>query len=427
MPPPGMEETVDGRKIICDGLVCSIAQALSRKADVSDIVSAVAREYDNEEITNSWKNYFGVFKDVMCKDRKKPIIDIARTEMRLCISDIVNHLNSFEKEDDLSFLVMPWMTKINPLENDGEIVARTIVEANSGHVEQKIDAMEKRIDMKNKAFFESLQCEMRTLIAGINSSASNPSFASVAARAMGPPPPPGPSQDRGRTGRDLDHARVQGFSRDRSSSASKRARVDDEADIHRQGHAHARGGGGLYAGVQVDGGRDRLSNRSQSRSKKYVVGTLSTNQRQDRKMKSPPADIFIYGVHPDTTEEDIINDLKESDINIEARDIVKKSKPEAALNSYKISVKAEDLQRALDPSIWPLRVKVREYIYYGRRTPRNQGQGQQDQGLVGAAGGQRQVDGQHRHRAADQNVWNGVPTYSRFDAFNSAGGSSDQP
>ena len=199
MPPPGMEETVDGRKIICDGLVCSIAQALSRKADVSDIVSAVAREYDNEEITNSWKNYFRVFKDVMCKDRKKPIIDIARTEMRLCISDIVNHLNSFEKEDDLSFLVMPWMTKINPLENDGEIVARTILEANSGHVEQKIDAMEKRIDMKNKAFFESLQCEMRTLIAGINSSASNPSFATVAARAMGPPPPPGPSQDRGRT------------------------------------------------------------------------------------------------------------------------------------------------------------------------------------------------------------------------------------
>ena len=95
-------------------------------------------------------------------------------------------------------------------------------------------------------------------------------------------------------------------------------------------------------------------------------------------------------------------------------------------NKYKISVKAEDLQRALDPSIWPLRVKVREYIYYSRRTPRNQEQGH-GQGLQGAAGGQQQVDGKHSHRAADHTVWNGVPTYSRFDAFNSAGGSSDQP
>ena len=84
--PPGMEGTVGGREIICDGLVCSIARALSRKADVNDIVTAVAREYGKEEINESWKNYFRVFKDVMCKDRKKPIIDIARTEIRLCIS-----------------------------------------------------------------------------------------------------------------------------------------------------------------------------------------------------------------------------------------------------------------------------------------------------------------------------------------------------
>ena len=279
--------------------------------------------------------------------------------------------------------------------------------------------------MKNKAFFESLQSEMRTLIAGINPKASNPSFASVASRAaMGPPPPPGPPQDRGRLGRDLDHVRVQGqgFNRERSSSASKRARVDDEADVHRQEHGR---GGGPHAGGQLNADQGRPQNRSQSRTRKYVVGTLSTNQRQDRKMKSPPADVFIYGVHPDTTE-DIVNDLKESDIIIEAKDIIKKSKPEAALNSYKISVKAEDLQRALDPSIWPLRVKVREYIYYSRRTPRNQEQGH-GQGLQGAAGGQQQVDGKHRHRAADHTVWNGVPTYSRFDAFNSAGGSSDQP
>ena len=116
------------------------------------------------------------------------------------------------------------------------------------------------------------------------------------------------------------------------------------------------------------------NNRSQSRTIKYLVGTLNTKEAAGRKMKSPPGDIFIYGVHPDTTEEDIVNDLKESDIIIETKDVVKKSRPDSGLNSYKISVKAEDLQRALDPSIWPMRVKVREYIYYARKSPNFSGQ-----------------------------------------------------
>ena len=46
---------------------------------------------------------------------------------------------------------------------------------------------------------------------------------------------------------------------------------------------------------------------------------------------------------------------------------MKKSKDEAFLKSYKISVKAEDLQKALDPAIWPLRVRVREFVHYSNR------------------------------------------------------------
>ena len=45
---------------------------------------------------------------------------------------------------------------------------------------------------------------------------------------------------------------------------------------------------------------------------------------------------------------------------------VKKSKEDSNLVSYKISVKADDLTKALNPDIWPLRVKVREFIYYKR-------------------------------------------------------------
>ena len=52
---------------------------------------------------------------------------------------------------------------------------------------------------------------------------------------------------------------------------------------------------------------------------------------------------------------------------ITEHDIEKKSKQEAFLVSYRIRVKAEDLQKALNPAIWPMRVKVREYIYYSSK------------------------------------------------------------
>ena len=76
----------------------------------------------------------------------------------------------------------------------------------------------------------------------------------------------------------------------------------------------------------------------------------------------------------------IVQDLACSDIIIRAEDIVMKSREEAYLKSYKISVKAEDLQKALDPSVWPLRVKVREFIHYSRRPVPGGAQRQDRQG-----------------------------------------------
>ena len=131
--------------------------------------------------------------------------------------------------------------------------------------------------------------------------------------------------------------------------------------------------------VQDRSGVDANINKPpRNNPKKAVTGTSNANIT-GRKIRSPPADIFVYGVHPDTTEDDIVLDLAESSIVITAKDVLKKSRDEAHLKSFKISVKAEDLQRALDPSVWPMRVKVREYIYYAKRAPR------QDNGLPGAA------------------------------------------
>ena len=52
----------------------------------------------------------------------------------------------------------------------------------------------------------------------------------------------------------------------------------------------------------------------------------------------------------------------------------------SVLVSYKISVQASDLSKALNPEIWPLRVKAREYIHYARKKqPRKPQNGQADQ------------------------------------------------
>ena len=113
---------------------------------------------------------------------------------------------------------------------------------------------------------------------------------------------------------------------------------------------------------------------------------VGTSDKVGRKMKSPPADIFVWGVHPETSIDDIVNDLAESNIVIKATDIEKNSRDEAYLCSYRISVHASDLQKALDPSIWPLRVKVREFVHYSKKNLKPKTGFRGEHGLVGGDG-----------------------------------------
>ena len=75
---------------------------------------------------------------------------------------------------------------------------------------------------------------------------------------------------------------------------------------------------------------------------------------------------------------------------MDQRHVVKKYQPKASLNSFKISVKAEDLSKALDPAVWPLRVKVREWVYFSRKSTKQEG----------AAGASAQQRGQAVHHQA---------------------------
>jgi len=50
-------------------------------------------------------------------------------------------------------------------------------------------------------------------------------------------------------------------------------------------------------------------------------------QEKVKKIKSPPADIFCYGISKGTTKKDIVDDLDEADFKITVDDIVQMYKP----------------------------------------------------------------------------------------------------
>ena len=111
----------------------------------------------------------------------------------------------------------------------------------------------------------------------------------------------------------------------------------------------------------------RSRDRSNSRLR-AVSGTFNSAGDQGvRKMKVAPVDIFVYGVHKDTTFDDIVEELKYSKIDIVKDDIEEKTREGSNVKSFKISIKAEFLEQALKPETWPLRVKVREWLYFPRK------------------------------------------------------------
>ena len=196
------------------------------------------------------------------------------------------------------------------------------------------------MDKKHSELCNSLHTLLQSATGQLQSSGSKTTFAGVVKDAVGG------GQVQGATGGAGGQNRLGHQIRGRSPSV-KRARMED--------------------GIIEENQRDKPSSKP-----KPVIGT-SDSKLTGRKMRSPPADIFVWGIHPDTSIEDIVNDLADSDIKIKETDVFKKSNKDAYLCSYKISVPAADLAKALDPSIWPLRVKVREFIHYARRKPQNDG------------------------------------------------------
>ena len=411
-----VQEDVQGNKVICDGLLCSILHAMSHFANKEEFVSVIERECGELEIIEARRKLFTYFSDVTCDKQKKPVLDITRGSVKKNIEDIVEQILKVDKTVKSQIFFMPWDYVMKPFSSDTEIRADFIEKELGAEIDIKIDSLKQEMVVKNQAIIELIHSKFNEVIQQVSISNKGqlaPTYASVAGvgqqgggavhggviptfsltQPAAAPPGNMPEQvhrrdmARGCHGGPGNHGGVEqpeqhgqqgvGFGRSRSGSANKRRRGDNGP---------------------IEDYNYKERSASNSRQKKFVVGT-STGQT-GRKMRAPPADIFVYGVHPDTTKEEIVEDLAYSDISINTNDIIQKSKEEAFLKSYKISVKAEDLQKALDPSVWPLRVKVREFIHYSRKTPANHQRNAHAHNAAGAgeAHGQHQaqsrVDGQ---------------------------------
>ena len=389
-----------GEKVINDGLLCSILLALSGSPGTEDLISRIERDIsDVSEILLARKKLFTFYSGIICGERKKLILDIERQTTRNYIKDIVDQLVKIDKVTDGKMFCMPFDYKIRKFETEEARVAHVIETEISNEFDLKIEALEKRMNEKNRALHDSI---LESVTKSLQQHSTSYAGAVLGARqvegagggvacgvklgVMGPPLPVGSGG---------------GVSQQVGGTGSRQFSVDNRIRGRSPSVKRFRDNEGLSHDVQnVKSGRERSSSRPSQ--KKGVVGTSNNSVITSRKMRSPPADIFVWGIHPDTSIQDIVADLSESGIIIEEKDVQKKSKPEANLVSYKISVKAEDLQKALDPAVWPLRVRVREFIYYSRKTPRQQGQhgaGHGDNGRQGLEhGGADQYGGSHRQQ-----------------------------
>ena len=410
-----VQQDVMGHRVICDGLLCSILKAMSNSANKDEFISVIERDCDEEEILASRLKLFSFYGDVVCDKQKKPILEITRGSVRKNIEDIVMHMVKIDKTETSEIFYMPWNYVAKPFNSDSDIRAEMIEKELCTEMDAKIDTLKNEMNAKNQALMEVINTRFHEVIQQVSTmTASQPvSFAAaVAANARQPGAGLGNVQENGAQPGPTARGPVGGYNHNPAF------KVPGQPD-HIRGRGYDRQQGGDDGGVRdrsnskrrrvEDSSNDEKSVRersgSQSRQRKFVVGT---SNQSGRKMRSPPADIFVYGVHPDTTPDDIVQDLACCDIIIKPEDIVKKSKDEAFLTSYKISVKAEDLQKALNPSIWPLRVKVREFIHYSRRPaavgsvgrgPRHQGQVYQpQQGYTGPV----YQHGQGHHRQQGQ-------------------------
>ena len=313
-----------GEKIILvDGIISSLFYAYDRFAHKSVINDTLARTFGFENLKNSRKLFYEAFQ-LLDGNGKMPD---KRTETTL-LQDLWEKVGKVDMSGYNNVIVCcPYNFTYPQFVSDAEFLSNTSKDTVNTMLVERIEKLEKQMEGRDTTMMNMLTNINQHVMKGSGSLASScGSYAAVASqsRLQGSSAPPS-------------HMRERSASFKRSAPAVPEIQPAKKRNIE----------------------------------KTVVVGSSSV---KTRKMRSPPADIFVYGLNKSTTKEEIVADLAEGDILITVDDIELKSRDNTHVSSYRISVQAEDLKKAMDPTLWPLRVKVREYIYYKKKyiSPVNQ-------------------------------------------------------
>ena len=323
-PPPGGGVLVNNEAssggstdmLIVDGLLCSIVKAQTRTINDSELVEAIDRDIDDCEVSASWYKLFNYFSDAVDENSKKLIKDIKRQSVKAMIEDLVKFLRMKDKYLDFNMLVVPWSYTLWPFITDSEKMGTTWQKESVVDMEKRISNIENRFSKKQDELITQLHNWSQSLVNLVKPGASvfpgtplyntgynvppraspevlnGPSFGNISfpttrpaySTSDFPPLPPQGSSNN------LSVPIKSSMFRNRIGSANKRPRIDNDKD----------------------------ASKSHENRKNFIMGTANS-ATSGRKMKSPPVDIFIWGVHKDTTPEDIIADLAESGIAVEAK------------------------------------------------------------------------------------------------------------
>ena len=370
-----------GVTVIVNGLLGSILKALSRNADRGELASLIEKYSAKDEIKCAWSQLFGFFKDVVDTNLKKPVIQITRSSYSIMVDDILKQLSEYEKSSNILQIAIPWNYVIKEFQTDSESRGQLWETSKRSEYDVQLKNLESRMDKKHNDMIADLKKWSDDIVNIVKNMSNNsaPTYANalVGGFQKGMPhvsvsqagnnmcsfnqPLQQPSPSIAGNVHSYPSFEPPGRFLAPPGVSQTGVRSRSNSNKRRQGED----GSVLAVGDDQQQQNDKPKNNL-SLKKKSVTGT-SNSLLTGRKMKSPPADIFVWGVHKDTSVDDIVKDLAESEIVIEAKDVQQKSKEDANLKSFKTSVPAADLNKARDPSIWLLRVKVREYIYYSSK------------------------------------------------------------
>ena len=98
------------------------------------------------------------------------------------------------------------------------------------------------------------------------------------------------------------------------------------------------------------------------RKTRVITGTQKCEETQGRFLGAPPvSSIFVYRVEKGATADDVRKWLADRNVNVVAVRML--SHPDAALSSFKVTLRKEHAKILLTPDFgWPENIKVRRFI-----------------------------------------------------------------